>query len=139
MKINNYSLFNSIILRSPLLSFETIHTINYNYLKEVSSDKVFLETIFLASPLLYDELQKLMVNKISKPKEEKRLQYSILRYLIRMCTRCTPFGLFAGCTVGKIKEENNIEMRKRFTPDAGSGMNRFRAGRRSATGGASYA
>ena len=110
MKINNYSLFNSIILRSPLLSFETIHTINYNYLKEVSSDKVFLETIFLASPLLYDELQKLMVNKISKPKEEKRLQYSILRYLIRMCTRCTPFGLFAGCTVGKIKEENNIEI-----------------------------
>ena len=34
----------------------------------------------------------------------------LLRYYARMCTRCTPFGLFAGITTGSFGEVTEIEM-----------------------------
>ena len=107
MCMNNYSPFNNFVLRSPLLPFETINKINNNFLKEIASSGIFQEAIYLASPLLYDELQKWQKGKIAKPKEEKRLRYTLLRYLIRMSSRCTPFGLFAGCTSGEITQEKS--------------------------------
>lgn len=109
MNNKNYSIFNKIVLRCPLLPFAAINKINKEFLKEIATDKVFLEAIYLASPLLYDELQKWQAGKITKPKDEKRLKYSLLRYFTRMSTRCTPFGLFAGCTVGELKGEDEIK------------------------------
>lgn len=109
-----YKIFPDFIFRSPLLS--------YNYFKTISNNKGFLlqaldnseiqEAIFIASPILYKELQKLIKNEIKEESEIQRILYSCTRYLSRMSTRCTPFGLFAGCGVGKTGDTTYIEQDK---------------------------
>ena len=103
----NYLPFNKFLLRTHLFPFETLISFDKDSLKENSNDKIFLEAIFLATPVLFEELQKWKAGKITLTKEIKRIEYSLLRYYIRMSTRCTPFGLFAGCTVGEITKENS--------------------------------
>jgi thiopeptide-type bacteriocin biosynthesis protein len=42
-----------------------------------------------------------------------RLELALLRYLLRMTTRATPFGLFAGCSVGTIGDTTDIALDSR--------------------------
>lgn len=113
--INPYNNFSTSILRSPLYPLEFSTTL---LSKENTTDKelqnvcrkdVVKEAIFLASPDLYNELQKWLNNEISDIKKIERLKISLTKYLIRMSIRCTPFGLFAGCTVGKVGDKTNIK------------------------------
>ena len=60
------------------------------------------EAIYVASPVLYAELQKYIAGTIANPDEKRRIESSIYRYISRMSSRCTPFGLFAGCSVASI-------------------------------------
>ena len=94
------------MLRTPLCYFDCVRD---NWIVKVQ-DKLVLESIYLASPILYDELCKLLDGSIDKGKEYNRIRYSIERYLCRMMTRCTPFGLFAGCSIGEIGSETNIQV-----------------------------
>lgn len=71
------------------------------------SDPVFAEAVFLASPELYGEWQK--AGELI-PKERLRLDISLYKYLSRAQSRCTPFGLFAGCSVGYWGEETDMEV-----------------------------
>jgi len=104
-KTDYYLPFNKVLIRTPFLPFETLDNINLEKLKEIAQRDVFQEAIFLASPVLYEELQKWLNGELVIPKEVEKLQFSLMRYLIRMSCRCTPFGLFAGCTVRE-KSEN---------------------------------
>lgn len=99
-----YNPFSSFIFRFPRLPLDSLATILYDndaLLKNISTS-YFQESIYIASPVLYDELQKLSDKKITKKKDIERVKYSSVRYLSRMSTRCTPFGMFAGCSIGKI-------------------------------------
>ena len=63
----------------------------------------------MASPELFTALDKWKENPSSlSDKKRNGLEISLLKYIARMSARCTPFGLFAGCTVGKIASETNI-------------------------------
>lgn len=75
--------------------------------EECLSDPVFSEAVFLASPEFYDEWQK--AGKLAA-KEQFRLDISLYKYLSRAQSRCTPFGLFAGCSVGHWGDHNDIEI-----------------------------
>jgi lantibiotic biosynthesis protein len=115
---NPYLPFNRFVFRSPLLSFN----IFCNYLKEILSseesfkqllsNQIIQEAIYLASPVLFEELQKFILTGLSdkKEKEKERFKYSMVRYLSRMSTRCTPFGLFAGCSIGQLSDSTNITL-----------------------------
>ena len=114
-----YLPFINFVLRTPLLSFSQFEDIlfrlknNEEVLKIILQDTAILEAIYLGSPVLYDEILKYLVGKLPDKKEEERLTYSVLRYLTRMSTRCTPFGLFAGCTMGNINENTEIALCER--------------------------
>lgn len=64
-------------------------------------DESFLEAVYLASPVLYDECVKLRSGEIRKPKDIAKIRASLIKYYERMFSRCTPFGLFSGCTVSE--------------------------------------
>lgn len=114
---NNFSNFPFFLLRTPLLPFNILNDIFnekdqetiLNKLKELFRNKILIEAIFIASPILYSEVKKWLNNPEElSPKESQRIQNSLLKYLVRMSSRCTPFGLFAGCCVGEFSNKTNI-------------------------------
>lgn len=100
MKKYLYFSKSDFIIRTPLFSFDN-KDININDFKLLSNKKRFKEAIYLASPNLYNELVKWQNDEIKDEKEIDRLTISLYKYFSRMQTRCTPFGLFAACGVGK--------------------------------------
>lgn len=65
--------------------------------------------IALASPSLYKGLARLRSGEIDA-RREKHIFAGLLRYLIRMSTRPTPFGLFAGVAPGFFGEETTLQL-----------------------------
>lgn len=61
------------------------------------------EAIFIASPDLHSALTHWQEN----PDSEKglRAERSLVRYFARMSGRATPFGLFSGCSLGRIQDK----------------------------------
>ncbi len=123
-----YTAFDKFVLRTPLLSFQFYQKLTANpqvsdeFLQETFNDHMIQEAIFLASPTLYFELKKWIDGELEQ-KKQQRVKLSLLKYLSRMSSRCTPFGLFAGCTLGNFAENTHLrieppEKHKRFTrPD----------------------
>lgn len=107
-----YDVFPLFIFRTPLLPFDKLQFLleleNEATLLQYAKDPKVKEAIYIASPLLYKELQKLLSGKITDKKEGERILYSTERYISRMSTRCTPFGMFAGCGLGKFADTSNI-------------------------------
>lgn len=67
-----------------------------------------LEALFLASPDLVDALPKWR----EAPDSEKgaRCERGLVRYFARLHGRATPFGLFAGCSQGRIGQATNLAL-----------------------------
>ncbi|MEP6932077.1 MAG: lantibiotic dehydratase family protein [Flavobacterium sp.] len=115
--------FSQYVVRTPLfpLSFYLDLLQDYTQEKVVSIYKSSLikEALRLASPELAKELNK-WADTDCFDKKTTTLELTLLKYIARMSSRCTPFGLFAGCSVGTIDHETNIvlelpEKHKRFT------------------------
>lgn len=105
-----YDVFSRFIFRSPTLPFNQIevNTCDETSIYEKILDSHIQESIYLASPVLYEELHKSLKNKLIFSSDDKSLLFSLERYISRMSTRCTPFGLFAGCALGQIEDNTNI-------------------------------
>jgi lantibiotic biosynthesis protein len=107
------------LLRTPTFSLDklfALHEISYDMdekmyaekFKEKFKDQQFQEAILVASPELYKALNDWFNgNSIVESKQEK-LILSLYKYYSRMSSRCTPYGLFAGCSLGKFTSENRI-------------------------------
>lgn len=77
--------------------------------KKYFSETIFLNALYLASRTFYfTALDWLGNNEIIFDPSDRILQ-SLYKYYSRMCTRCTPYGLFAGFASGKMHQgETNI-------------------------------
>jgi thiopeptide-type bacteriocin biosynthesis protein len=69
------------------------------------------EALFLASPDLDAAIDRSLENADSKKSE--RLERTLVRYFSRMCGRSTPFGLFAGYSVGRAAEKTRLQLQAR--------------------------
>ncbi|HSG38547.1 MAG TPA: lantibiotic dehydratase family protein, partial [Thermoanaerobaculia bacterium] len=58
------------------------------------------EAVFLASPSLHESLAAWQRDPESK--KGLRAERALVRYFYRMAARATPFGLFSGCSVGRL-------------------------------------
>lgn len=56
----------------------------------------FLLALYLASPGLYQVALHWQKGLVDKPKHYDHIVKSLAKYCLRMATRCTPFGVFAG-------------------------------------------
>jgi len=107
----------SFVLRTPIFSFESLskfYELAEGKHNPFTPEEMLLieEAIYLASPDLYTEWQRWRNNELTDIHKIRKLQISLLKYFKRMCTRCTPFGLFAGCTTGKKADETLISLQK---------------------------
>lgn len=107
--------FPNYVLRTPSfpIAFYT------DLIEEFSTEKLIhcyqnpylKEALFIASPELKSTLDKL----VEEPKQfsnEKReaLELTLLKYIARASSRCTPFGLFSGCCIGKLENKSEITL-----------------------------
>ncbi len=113
---NPYKGFEKFVLRTPLLSLSAYKklteedVVEEKLIRELCQNVTIQEAVFLASPSLFFELKKWLEGEITDQKESEKLIFSILKYLSRMSSRCTPFGIFAGCSVGKFDYNSRIEL-----------------------------
>lgn len=116
-----YTSFQRYILRTPLLPINYIRrlvkdgVIIKDALLDACADEAVMEALFLASPSFYREVQKWREGKLPNSKEEDKVMQGLYRYLARMCTRCTPFGMFAGITAGTVADKTDIKMSPKET------------------------
>ncbi|HEY6957174.1 MAG TPA: lantibiotic dehydratase family protein, partial [Flavisolibacter sp.] len=68
------------------------------------------EAVYVASPDLYEQLLLWLGGKIDRRERKEKLELSLVKYMIRMSTRCTPYGLFASCTVGRFSDTTQFKM-----------------------------
>jgi lantibiotic biosynthesis protein len=80
-------------------------------LKATAARKDIADSIWVASPALFESLSEWFQNPESE--RGKRAERSFVRYFQRMCSRPTPFGLFAGCSTGSIAEKTNTQLGNR--------------------------
>lgn len=107
--------FDEYVLRTSSFSLSYYLNLINNYSSEKAIKTIetpfFSEAINLASPDFLELLNKLKKNPESFSSEKKEaLTHTLLKYIARIAARSTPFGLFAGCTVGNFKEETNIQL-----------------------------
>lgn len=106
MADNTFNFTDSLVLRSPTYQYTGLNYDSEN-LMELFSCPQFKEAIFLASPSLHKKLIKFLNGEIPT-NEQPNLIVSLVKYHIRMSTRCTPFGLFSGCSTLKWDNISNI-------------------------------
>lgn len=95
-----YSHFNKFVFRSPIKPYT-----KFNF-DEFSNE--FFESLYLASPDLFDSLEK--INFKMEEMSNKQME-SLYKYLSRSSYRCTPFGSFSGIGYGEMGEEiSQIEL-----------------------------
>ena len=97
-----YNYFNTFLIRTPYFSFNTLKETS---LEIMIHNPEFQEAIYIASPILYAEMQKLLEGKKTNIKKTKKIELALYRYFSRMSSRCTPFGLFAGMSIGQITDD----------------------------------
>ncbi|RYU77918.1 lantibiotic dehydratase [Hymenobacter persicinus] len=94
----SYSFHPALVVRTPALPFAPQFTVAD--IRRRLADPAFAEALYLASPELHAESRKWQHGtRPAEPRREEKLLYSLSRYYLRMSSRCTPFGLFASCSV----------------------------------------
>lgn len=103
MQRSKYKAFDKFILRTPALPVETIENLTIGKVLDLCENPEIMESIYLASPELHDEVIK-NKGQIRNFEVPEKLLTSFLKYILRMSCRCTSFGTFSGCSVGRIVE-----------------------------------
>lgn len=103
-----YSFHPNLVLRTPTRAFST--DFDATTILAALDDEQFTEALYLASPGLYEECRKWQAGTLHDPKKVARLRATLTRYYLRMRSRCTPFGLFAGCSVIRWGEQSRVQL-----------------------------
>ena len=112
------------VLRTPLLPFDELESWS-DGLEAPAADRERLrarlralierpeirEALFVASPNLEVGLEAWRRDPDSK--KGRRAEEALVRYVVRMASRSTPFGLFSGCSVGKVGTETRLRLAPR--------------------------
>ena len=75
-------------------------------LRQYYQDPLAQEALFAASPALYERFRCWLAGE--QLPEQKKLLSTLHKYFIRMCSRATPYGLFAGCATGTFSEQSHL-------------------------------
>ncbi|PUV21887.1 lantibiotic dehydratase [Sphingobacterium athyrii] len=122
-----YKNLGKAVVRKPLFEYSTLFSPGgeSRALNELVTEKLedpcFLEGIYWTSRDLYNQIYRFKNGGLIKEKKE-RLFATLQKYIIRAATRCTPYGVFAGCSLVDIgDQQSNIKQQlvKRARIDMG--------------------
>lgn len=104
-----YAYTDMMVLRTPHYPECYIHRAltDPDFFRSVISSEDFKRAIFFVSPSLSAEHEKYLAGKLPE-KERLRIEGTLLKYLARMSTRCTPFATLASCLAVKVGERDEI-------------------------------
>lgn len=102
------------VLRSPLLPYHTVTNVDADAIRTLCKNPVVQEALFIASPELYGTVVSWLEKEPGKADEISKLELTLLKYILRMSYRCTPFGIFAGITPGKFATTSGIQLAPRM-------------------------
>lgn len=110
-------------LRSPLLPMDELERLLAaeaapgglgeagDPLLRLAAEPAIAEALFIASPELMAGLDRVLAGgEKQDPKKADRLRQSLTRYLLRLITRPTPFGLFAGGSLGAVGARTELAL-----------------------------
>lgn len=103
-----YHAFEDFVFRAPMFPLKFVEDRSkeeiFNLIQ--NRDPIIDHALYIASPNLHRKLDRWTAGEL----KEKSLNFdlSLLKYVTRMSTRCTPFGLFAGIGMGRFGERNEI-------------------------------
>ncbi len=104
------------VLRVPSFSIDRLWVLNrvlkqrdITAVKAIFREERFLQAIYFSSRYFYKTAKNwLQEEQITFDSKDKVL-LSLYKYYIRICTRCTPYGLFAGFASGEVsRQKSNI-------------------------------
>ena len=104
----HYHFHHQLVLRTPSWPFTT--DFSDESIRVALADDHFLEALYLASPALHEECLKWQRVDFTDPRKSDKLRGALTRYYARATNRCTPFGLFAGCSVLRWGNGNHISL-----------------------------
>ncbi|WP_165423830.1 lantibiotic dehydratase [Ktedonosporobacter rubrisoli] len=81
----------------------------YNEISHLLTQSRIEQALLVASPSLFESLAHLQ-SAAPSSRRVQRTYASVLRYLVRMSTRPTPFGLFAGVAMGRFADESTAQL-----------------------------
>ncbi|MFC2608518.1 MAG: lantibiotic dehydratase, partial [Peptidiphaga gingivicola] len=85
------------------------------YIRDAYRDPAFAQAVVHAAPALWESVQRALGDPASmKPNRLRRVALSTRKFLNRISSRPTPFGLFAGVSVGEFAGDPE-DSRVRFT------------------------
>ncbi len=96
-----YQHFDHILFRSPLQSLQQAFQFPHQ------TDAIFQEGLYLSSPEFWKEYQKAGGTQAGS---DEKLHQSFAKYWLRSCTRCTPYGTFAGSALAQISDEQETAL-----------------------------
>ncbi|WP_462164867.1 lantibiotic dehydratase [Pseudoalteromonas xiamenensis] len=103
---------NFFVIRTPRLSLTTLHQLAdkpdefQEQLNDWLEQDEVKEALYAASPSLLERVAQWRAKPDSK--QGKKVAQALLKYLIRMASRPTPFGLFSGITLGQVAEQTSL-------------------------------
>lgn len=131
----NFAASGLVVMRTPLLPSETLdawtrglrassaddaslenalahdRTLLRARLQALLADPEVADAIFLASPDIVESIEAWQREPDSK--KGRRTEQALVRYFLRMITRPTPFGLFSGCTPGRVGGHTRLALTER--------------------------
>ncbi len=100
------------IIRSPRLPLKQLYEIPENkddiheYLKRWVEIPFVKEALYISSPSLIDGIERW--KKSPDSRQSTKFEISLIKYMIRMSSRPTPFGLFSGIHLGEVSNETKL-------------------------------
>lgn len=83
------------------------------WLAQVWADDSMTEAIEVASPVLAQRVRAVCDGQLDEPRQVRRVVVSVARYLLRMTSRATPFGLFAGVAPARSGPRSAVRWKSR--------------------------